>query len=273
MPLALAACALGLAIGSARVAAIDAGALDLPTGREVEVRGYVAAVPRREDGEVAVRVETPGGRLLVLAPEPVGELDVGAAIAARGTLEPAPEFQRDYLGRLGIRELLRTREIEALADRRGGLAGLLDGIRNRAERALASGTPAASSALLRGFVLGQDDLIDEPTRDDFKRSGLAHLLAVSGQNVVLLAVLAAAVLALLGVPIRARLVAIAVLIGVYVLVTGAGPSIQRAGVMGAAGIVAALVEPARGRAGTRCCSPPRSRWRSTRARPPTWAGS
>ena len=111
-----------------------------------------------------MRVETPGGRLLVLAPEPVGELEVGAAIAARGTLEPVPEFQRDYLGRLGIRELLRTREIEALADRRGGLAGVLDGIRNRAERALASGTPAASSALLRGFVLGQDDLIDEPTR-------------------------------------------------------------------------------------------------------------
>ena len=248
VPLALAACALGLTIGSARVTAIDAGALDLPTGREVEVRGYVAAVPRREDGEVAVRVETPGGRLLVLAPEPVGELDVGAAIAARGTLEPVPEFQRDYLGRLGIRELLRTREIEALADRRGGLAGLLDGIRNRAERALASGTPAASSALLRGFVLGQDDLIAEPTRDDFKRSGLAHLLAVSGQNVVLLAVLAAAVMALLGVPIRARLVAIAVLIGVYVVVTGAGPSIQRAGAMGAAGIVAALVDR------------PRSRW-------------
>ena len=98
-------------------------------------------MPRREDGEVAVRVETPGGRLLVLAPEPVGELDVGAAIAARGTLEPVPEFQRDYLERLGIRELLRTREIEALAGRRGGLAGLLD--------AFATGPSARSRAVRR----------------------------------------------------------------------------------------------------------------------------
>ena len=84
-------------------------------------------------------------------------------------------------------------------------------------------------------MLGQDDLIGEPGRDRFKRSGLAHLLAVSGQNVVLLAILAAAALAVLGIGLRARLLAILGLIGVYVLVTGAGPSIQRAGVMGAAG--------------------------------------
>ena len=70
----------------------------------------------------------------------------------------------------------------------------------------------------------------------------------SGQNVVLLAVLAAVVLAVLGVPLRSRLAWILVLIAIYVPVAGAGPSIQRAGVMGAAGIVAALA----GR--------PRSRW-------------
>ncbi len=185
---------------------------------------------------------------MVVAPEPVPELDIGRGIAARGTLEPAPDWQRDYLARLGIAEVLRARSIDPLDQRRGGLAGLLDGVRTRAERALQAGTPPASSDLLRGFVLGQDDLIDERTTDAFKRSGLAHLLAVSGQNVVLLALLAAAALSLLGVPIRARLLTILVLIGVYVVVTGAGPSIQRAGVMGAAGIAAALADR------------PRSRW-------------
>ena len=246
--LALAAAAVGVGIGSARIEAIDAGALDLAPAGEVEVRGYVAAVPRRSRGQVSIRVETADGRLMVTAPEPVGELDVGEGITARGTLGPAAEWQRAYLERLGIHEVLATKVIERLDTRRGGFAGVLDGIRLRAERALATGTPDASADLLRGFVLGQDDLIDERTVEEFKRSGLAHLLAVSGQNVVLLAVLAAAVLALLGVPIRPRLVAIGVLIGVYVLITGAGPSIQRAGVMGAAGIVAALADR------------PRSRW-------------
>ena len=111
-----------------------------------------------------------------------------------------------------------------------------------------AGDAEREAALLRGFVLGEDDRIDPATVDDFKRSGLAHLLAVSGENVMLLALLAMPLLALLGVPLRARLVLVLALIAIYVPVTGAGPSIQRAGVMGAAGVVAALA----GR--------PRSRW-------------
>ncbi len=78
------------------------------------------------------------------------------------------------------------------------------------------------------------------TREDFKRSGLAHLLAVSGQNVILLCLLAWPLLALAGLTLRARLLVLLALIAVYVPVTGAGASIQRAGVMGAAGLVAAL---------------------------------
>ncbi len=41
-------------------------------------------------------------------------------------------------------------------------------------------------------------------------------------------------------PLRSRLVAIALIIAIYVPVAGAGASIQRAGVMGIAGVVAAL---------------------------------
>jgi competence protein ComEC len=44
----------------------------------------------------------------------------------------------------------------------------------------------------------------------------------------------------LGLPLRARLAAALVLVAVYVPLAGGGPSIQRAGVMGAAGLVAAL---------------------------------
>ena len=65
---------------------------------------------------------------------------------------------------------------------------------------------------------------------------------------ILLCVLAWPLLALLGLTLRARLVGALCLIAIYVPVTGAGPSIQRAGVMGAAGLIAALADR------------PRSRW-------------
>ena len=100
--------------------------------------------------------------------------------------------------------------------------------------------PSEQAALARGFVLGQDDRISPRTIEAFRRSGLAHLLAVSGQNVVLLALLAAPLLAALGIPLRARLAWLLALIALYVPLAGGGPSIQRAGAMGAAAVVATL---------------------------------
>ena len=100
--------------------------------------------------------------------------------------------------------------------------------------------PAPEAALARGFVLGEDEGIDAGTVEDFRRAGLSHLLAVSGQNVALLALLAMPVLALFGMPLRVRLLWVLGLIAVYVPLTGAGPSIQRAGVMGALSVLATL---------------------------------
>ncbi|MCW2987772.1 MAG: ComEC/Rec2-related protein, partial [Solirubrobacterales bacterium] len=115
-----------------------------------------------------------------------------------------------------------------------------DEIRTRADSGLGRGMPAREAELARGFVLGADEGIDERTKEDFRRAGLSHLLAVSGQNVTLLALLAMPLMAALGIPLRERLVWVLGLIVVYVPLAGAGPSIQRAGVMGAAGVVATL---------------------------------
>jgi competence protein ComEC len=113
-------------------------------------------------------------------------------------------------------------------------------IRERADAALGRGMPAREAALARGFVLGEDEDVDEATVEDFRRSGLSHLLAVSGQNVALLAVLAVPLLAAFGIPLGARLVWMLGAIVAYVPLAGAGPSIVRAGVMGALTVLATL---------------------------------
>ncbi len=113
-------------------------------------------------------------------------------------------------------------------------------MRERASAALGRGMPAREAELARGFVIGEDDRIDPGTVEDFRRAGLSHLLAVSGQNVVLLALLAMPLLAAFGIPLRTRLVWVLGLIAIYVPIAGAGPSIQRAGVMGALGVMATL---------------------------------
>ncbi len=231
----------GLGAGSARLAAIDGGALAAPAGRTVTAVGYVDGVPRRSFGEVRVPLDTADGRVLAVAPEPIGALAPGEEVRARGRLErPDDPFLRSEAQRAGASLVLRADRLVPTGGTRGGLEGSLDSVRGRAEAALDEGMDESESALARGFVLGQDDLIDPAVREQFKRSGLSHLLAVSGQNVMLLAILGGVLFGLLGAGTRLRLVLILLLIAAYVPVAGAGPSILRAGVMGAAGILATL---------------------------------
>ena len=119
-----------------------------------------------------------------------------------------------------------------------GSPGAVDALRDRAEHALDAGITEPQSALVRGMVMGQDERIDDLVRDDFRSAGLGHLLAVSGQNVLLLAVLALPLLAALGLEPRARLLVVMGLIAVYVPLAGAGPSLQRAGAVGMASFAA-----------------------------------
>jgi len=230
----------GLTLGDARIAAIDAGALTPDNGERLRARGTVVSTPRVASGVAGFVLEVDGKRIAVESRSSLPDVDEGRVVVVDGTARPPAPWLAGRLARDGAAMVLDTDEVHATGAVRGGLRGALDGVRRRAESALERGTPEASAALLRGFVLGQDDRIPESVRDEFRRSGLAHVLAVSGQNVILLALLATPILVLTGTRLHLRLLCLVALIAIYVPVAGAGPSIQRAGVMGAAGLVAAL---------------------------------
>ena len=163
----------------------------------------------------------------------------GAIVDVRGRLRALGAFERHY-ARRGAHAAVSIDAAAATPLRRGGAMGVVDEIRTRAERALSSGLPAPQAALLRGMTLGQDEALDARTREEFRVSSLAHVLAASGQNVALLLALGLPMLAAAGLGLRGRLTGALVLIALSVPLAGAGPSIQRAGAMGAATTVAAL---------------------------------
>jgi competence protein ComEC len=84
-------------------------------------------------------------------------------------------------------------------------------------------------ALLGGFLLGDDREVSAPVEADFRASGLTHLLAVSGQNLMFL--LAIAGPALRRLELRGRLVASLAIIGFFAVLTRAEPSVLRASAM------------------------------------------
>jgi competence protein ComEC len=166
------------------------------------------------------------------------EFEVAGSLR-RPRSKPGADFDWPaYLRRRGIAVELNLDRLRTTGRRRGGLLGAIDAARRRAERGIAAGLSRPRAALARGMVLGQDEGVSESLREDFRRSGLAHIMAVSGQNVMLLCALALPFLMVSGAGPRVRAAAMLALIAVYVPLAGAGPSLQRAGVMGAAGLVA-----------------------------------
>ena len=97
---------------------------------------------------------------------------------------------------------------------------------------MAPGLTGERRAVIGGIVLGEDERLSEPLRDDFKASGLYHLLAVSGQNVAY--VVGGILLAAWVAGVRRRIAHLAALAGVlaYTGAVGWQPSVVRAGVAG-----------------------------------------
>lgn len=137
-----------------------------------------------------------------------------------------------WLRRQGVHVVLRADRWRQIG-RRGGLGGIADRLRRALARSIAPGLGGERRAIVEGVVLGDEQSLPEGLRQRFRASGLYHLLAVSGQNVVLVAGGALALAWLIGFPRWLGHLGALAAIGAYVLAVGAQPSVVRAGVSGA----------------------------------------
>jgi competence protein ComEC len=168
----------------------------------------------------------------------------GAWLDLRGRLRlPRPAAhgfdERTWLRRRGIHVVVEAREWR-MAGRRGGLGGYADRVRGWLVGSIAPGLGGERRAVLEGIVLGEDEGLSDELRTSFRASGLYHLLAVSGQNVVFIAVGVLGLAWLLGVPRWLGELGALAGIASYVLAVGAQASVVRAGIAGALGSLAWL---------------------------------
>ncbi|HEX9011975.1 MAG TPA: ComEC/Rec2 family competence protein, partial [Anaerolineaceae bacterium] len=95
-------------------------------------------------------------------------------------------------------------------------------------------------ALLAGILLGDDSRLPQPLSQAFKDTGTAHIIAISGFNIAILAGLLAVLFSRLAGP-RWGAALTAVGIGLYTVLVGAGASVVRAAIMGSLGLLASQV--------------------------------
>lgn len=247
----------GLWWGSVRLDALARSSLVAEAGTAGRTTAVVTGPARTGRFGLRVPAQVRRFRSLVVRERVLLELPLGRAPPQGGVLDLLAEIrlphgprngfdERAWLGRQGIHVVLRG-DRWRLVGRRGGVWGLADRLRSRLLRSTGLGLEGERRAVLEGVVLGEDGGLSEELRQRFRASGLFHLLAVSGQNVALVAGAALLLGWLLGMERwLAELGALAGIAG-YVLAVGAQPSVVRAGVAGSLGSLAWLAARERDR--------------------------
>lgn len=258
--LGLALALAGLWWGSARLEALDRSVLEAEIGRAALARVEVVGPARQS--EFVLRVPVRVRRFGALAADERASLELppgtappqGAVLEVLATLkrprpaEDAGDFdEAAYLGRQGIHVILEAGGFRQVG-RRGGLGGLGDSLRRGVSSSLEAAPAGERRAVLAGVVLGEDEGLETSLRDDFRASGLYHLLAVSGQNVAYVVAGTILVVWILGLPRWLGELSALATVAAYVLAVGWQPSVVRAGVAGGLASLAWLA------------SRPRDRW-------------
>jgi competence protein ComEC len=226
-----------------RLDSIDRSVLLAQVGRAERSIVVVTAPPRRS--KFALRVP---GELLrfgalragepILLELPLGRAPPqGAILDVLGVLKrprgPQNGFdERTWLWRHGVHVVL-VGDRWRIIGHRGGLGGLADTLRSHLAGSVAPGVHGERRAVIEGVVLGDEGGLSQELKQRFRASGLYHLLAVSGQNVALVAAGALFCAWLVGLPRWLGEVGALASIAGYVLAVGAQPSVIRAGVAGA----------------------------------------
>lgn len=209
-------------------------------GTKVAIRGVVRAPPAEKIGSVNYEVfaTIPGrGRLLVQTPLTT-QLAYGDEVWLKCALQTPPKFPDfDYarfLARRGIFVLCNNpQDVRIIAYDQGNvIMGALLSAKDRFVSRLREVLPEPQLGLAAGILLG-DRALSSELANDFRITGVSHIVAASGYNIGIVS--GALLAALVSIRFMNRRRAFALLImGIisYALLAGGGSAVVRAAVMG-----------------------------------------
>lgn len=162
--------------------------------------------------------------------EAMGELQRFAPATNPGEADLAALYRDRGVGamlRVKTPKVIRTLD----AKEHASISRLLAQIRDWADRQLARVLPQEEQALAKALLLGDTSALDAEELTGFRRVGVAHILAISGQHLAVVCGLLWSVLRLLPTSRGSRAALLIAAAWGYALLTGSRPPILRAAVM------------------------------------------
>jgi competence protein ComEC len=192
-----------------------------------------------------VNAPQPAGGLLLVKLTKGSDWRYGDLVELTGSPnQPQASFSftyPDYLARQGITSALDYPRAKFLQTGQGNpfSAGMY-AFKEKGLHVLVAIFPTPEAELLQGIILGEDNNIPKDLAQAYITTGTAHIIAISGFNIAILANLFSILFTrLLGR--RWGALAAFIAIGLYSLLVGAGASVVRAAIMGSLGLLAAQI--------------------------------
>jgi competence protein ComEC len=222
---------------------------------ETLVTGWVTEPPDYRDSYTNLRVQVQqidtGKNVfdvsgLILVRVPANDVyHYGEMIRVRGQLETPPvneDFSyREYLARQGILSYMSQAEATVLPATRGNpIAAAIYSIKERSIQNIYRLFPDPEASLLSGILLGDDSGLTDNLQQAFKDTGTAHIIAISGFNISIIAGIFILIFSRL---FGQRRGALAAILGIvfYTFLVGASAAVVRAAIMGTFSIFALQV--------------------------------
>jgi competence protein ComEC len=236
----------------------DESCLQFYNDQEVKIKGMVNADPEIRDKATHIRLsdikiwrdngwqEVSGDALLFVPRYPTCEY--GDVLLVKGKLDTPPQLgdfdYKGYLASQGIYSTMLYPEIEKDPETSKGVKPLewVYSLRNRLFHTLAKVLPEPQASLAQGIILGIRYNIPASIKDDFVRTGTAHILAISGINLSIVA----GMLLSIGIWLfgKRRHIYLWLALGtiwLYTLLTGMNPPVVRGAIMASLFLTAELL--------------------------------
>ncbi len=220
---------------------------------DILVTGTLAEPPDERDNYTNLKLQvesvdtgldsplSASGLLLARVP-PDEHYHYGERLRLRGKLLTPPENEefsfRDYLARYGVHAYMPLAAVTRLPGEGGNpILARIYAFKERALTDLYEIFPDPEASLMAGILLGVDNGIPADLQQAFKNTGMAHIIAISGFNI---AIIAGIFIFLFSRLLGQRWGAVAAIAGIilYTILVGASPSVLRAAIMGTLSIFA-----------------------------------
>ncbi|MBX4209259.1 ComEC family competence protein [Candidatus Parcubacteria bacterium] len=173
--------------------------LDRYIGKKASIAGVICAEPEKKGPVERFCFDPDEGEDRIIASVGAsGRFAYGDALTLAGTLklpesfqtyEGGPEFDYvSYLGKDGIRYTMSYARAKKTGEGKGNpIVALLISFKSAFMGRVRTLLPEPHASLAAGLILGEKASLPEQVIDDFKRSGLTHVLVLSGSNVTVVA--------------------------------------------------------------------------------------